>query len=302
MRALITGGRGFVGPYLKNYLETQDFEVIATDIGNLKNFPDIKYLDVLDRRAMFAFFKGDYFDHIYHLAGFSSPGKSYEQPEHCYDLNVNGTKNLLDAIVASNKKPKILIVSSAHVCFEAKSPYAKSRIEQEKLTPNYDLPIIISRSFNHTGPGRQPEFSCSSYAKQIAEIEKGLQEPIIYVGNLEAKRDFTDVRDVVKAYYLALKKIAPQDIEIYNICSGKSYKMKDILNMLLELSNVEIEIRPDPERMRPSDIPELCGNYIKFHKKTGWKPEIKFKQTLKDILDYWREKINENYPIQTSKK
>ena len=146
---------------------------------------------------------------------------------------------------------------------------------------------VHSRPFNHIGPRQSPEFVCSSFAKQIAEIEKGLREPIIKVGNLEAKRDFTDVRDVVRGYWLALDKGEPG--EVYNICSERAIQIKGLLNHLLELSSRKVEIMKDPKKMRPSDNPILQGDSSKFRRRGGWKPEIPLDKTLKDILEYWRK-------------
>jgi GDP-4-dehydro-6-deoxy-D-mannose reductase len=149
--------------------------------------------------------------------------------------------------------------------------------------------IIRTRGFNHTGPRRGETFVTSNFAKQIAMIEKGKQEPIIHVGNLEAKRDWTDVRDMVKAYVLAVDTCEPG--EVYNICAGNAIVIKDMLNMLLALSKVKVEIKQDPSRMRPSEVPVLIGDNTKFCQKTGWKPEIPFEKTMEDLLNYWRERI-----------
>ncbi len=293
MKALITGGRGFVGGHLKDYLSSIGFEVIATDKEDL---------NVLDRKNLFQFFKEQEFDHVYHLAGFTSPKNSFDHSEICKKINIEGTKNLLDAIFASGKKPKILIVSSAHVYgtpqyipvdenhpLNPESPYAESRVEQERLALSYDLPIIISRSFNHTGPG-QLEFICPDFAKQIIKIEKGIiKEPVIYVGDLSSRRDFTDVRDVVKAYHLALTKGILG--KTYNICSGKSYTGKFILDTLLSYTDKEITIKTDHNKITKKDISLLQGDNTKFCNLTGWEPIIEFEQTLKDILDYWRKNI-----------
>jgi GDP-4-dehydro-6-deoxy-D-mannose reductase len=154
---------------------------------------------------------------------------------------------------------------------------------------SYGLKVIRTRTFNHTGPRRGEVFVTSNFAKQIAEIEKGIKPPILYVGNLQARRDFTDVRDVVRAYWLAVEKAVPG--EVYNIASGVSWTIEEMLQKLLALSSVPIEIRQDPARMRPSDVEILLGNYDKFHQRTGWKPEIPFEQTLRDLLDYWRARV-----------
>ena len=147
--------------------------------------------------------------------------------------------------------------------------------------------MVIIRSFNHIGPNQTTGFVCSDFAKQIAEIEKGLKEPIIKVGNLESKRDFTDVRDIVKAYLLALEKCKPN--EVYNLCSGKIYSIKQILDIMLSLTEQEIKIEIDPSKTREDDIQVIRGNNSKFVRATGWEPEIPIEKTLKDLLDYWRK-------------
>ena len=175
------------------------------------------------------------------------------------------------------------------------SPYGVSKVAQDKLSlqyhMSYGLHTIVTRAFNHTGPRRGDVFVCSNFAKQIAKIEKGLQEPVIAHGNLEAKRDFTDVRNVVKAYWLAATKCKYG--EVYNICSGEkgTYSIKQVLEMLIIMSKVKIKTKQDPRRMRPSDVNILYGDSNKFRQQTGWKPIIPFKKTLEDLLDYWRERI-----------
>ncbi len=154
---------------------------------------------------------------------------------------------------------------------------------------SYGLPIIRTRGFNHTGPRRGEVFVVSNFAKQIAEIEAGRREPVIRVGNLDAIRDFTDVRDMVRAYWLALEKGIPG--EVYNIASGKGWKIRDILENLLSLTDQKIDVQTDPNRLRPSDVMILIGDASKFRKTTGWEPRIPFEQTLNDTLNYWRHRI-----------
>jgi GDP-4-dehydro-6-deoxy-D-mannose reductase len=152
---------------------------------------------------------------------------------------------------------------------------------------SYGLKVIRTRGFNHTGPRRADVFVCSDFARQIVNIEKEKRPPVIQVGNLEAKRDFTDVRDMVRAYWLALDdNCVPGDV--YNIASGKTYPIQEVLDRLLSMTDVKISVEQDSTRLRPSDVPILLGDYSKFHAATGWKPTIPFEQTLKDILDYWR--------------
>ena len=153
---------------------------------------------------------------------------------------------------------------------------------------SYKMDIVRTRGFNHTGPRRGPVFVVSDFAKQIVDIEKGLKDPVMYVGNLEASRDFSDVRDVVRAYYLALEK--GKAGEVYNICSETSHTIREILDMLLAQSDKKIDVKQDPARLRPSDVPRLLGDASKFRNDTGWKPEIPFETTVKDMLEYWRQR------------
>jgi GDP-4-dehydro-6-deoxy-D-mannose reductase len=151
---------------------------------------------------------------------------------------------------------------------------------------SYGLGIIRTRGYNHTGPRRGPVFICSDFAHQITDIEKGQRKSVMKVGNLDAIRDFTDVRDMVKGYWLAVTKCREGDV--YNICSNNSFSMREILNKLLTMTDVEIKLEVDESRMRPSDVPVLRGDYSKFHECTGWSPKIDFDQTLSDLLEYWR--------------
>ena len=172
------------------------------------------------------------------------------------------------------------------------SPYAVSKVAQDMLGYQYwmswKVDSVRTRGFNHEGPRRGPVFVASDFAKQIADIEKGRKAPIVYVGNLEAKRDFSDVRDMVRAYWLALEKCEPGDV--YNISTGRAWSIREVLDLLLTSTDRKIEIREDPTRLRPSDVPILIGDSSKFVKQTGWKPQIPFEQTLREMLDYWRQR------------
>jgi GDP-4-dehydro-6-deoxy-D-mannose reductase len=153
---------------------------------------------------------------------------------------------------------------------------------------SFKLPVIRTRGFNHEGPRRGPVFVCSDFAKQIADIEKGRRPPVVRVGNLDARRDFTDVRDIVRAYWLALEKGEPG--EVYNLCSGRAWTIREMLDMLLAMSTAKIKVETDPARMRPSDVPVLLGDATRFRNRTGWEPAIPFEQTMRDLLAYWRER------------
>ncbi|PIN86244.1 GDP-mannose 4,6 dehydratase [Candidatus Woesearchaeota archaeon CG10_big_fil_rev_8_21_14_0_10_44_13] len=307
IKALITGIDGFVGPYLAEELSDEGVEVYGTylqeirkPISSAKNF----HLDVTDRKEALEVISEVKPDWIFHLAGFSSVAQSWKNPELCFRVNVEGTRNLLDAVIGARISPRILIVSSAEVYGKPQylpvdekhplnpgNPYAKSRVEQEKVALDYvkkkGMDIVISRSFNHTGPGQLPIFVCSDFAHQIVRIEKGLQAAEINTGDLSAKRDFSDVRDMTHAYPIAIKKCISG--EIYNICSGRSYSMKEILDMLISLSKSEgIVVKKDNSRLRPADIHELLGDNSKFIHATGWLAKRRFISTLEDILIFWR--------------
>jgi GDP-4-dehydro-6-deoxy-D-mannose reductase len=170
------------------------------------------------------------------------------------------------------------------------SPYAVSKVAQDMLGYQYwmswKVDSVRTRGFNHEGPRRGPVFVASDFAKQIADIEKGRKAPVLHVGNLDAKRDFTDVRDMVRAYVLALEKCEPG--EVYNICRGQCWTIRETLDMLLAHTKTKIEVKQDPARLRPSDVQILLGDNSKFVKQTGWQPVIPFEQTLSDMLEYWR--------------
>lgn len=307
-RAFITGVGGFVGPYLVKHLVSNGFEVFGVNRKSSKvEGCVVDPCDVTDYDSVFSVVRRIKPDFIFHLAGQSSVEKSWKEPELTRTVHVKGARNLLEAVVAAKLKPRILIVSSAEVYgipeklpiaedhpMKPVTPYGESRVEQEKLALDYfrnkSVQLVISRSFNQTGPGQPSTFVCSDFAMQVVEAEKGRRTEIV-VGNLDVRRDFTDVRDAVGAYLLALQKGKPG--EIYNICSGSSYSIKSVLDTLMSFSNVarSAKIVKEPSRVRKSDIPELLGSPFKFMAATGWKPSIKFETTLSDMLDYWRKHL-----------
>jgi len=317
MKALITGISGFAGSHLAEFLLNKEYRVFGTfydesTFSNLNGFIEKVTLfkcDIRNYDSLKKIIKEVQPDEIYHLAAISFIPTSLENPKLTFDTNLYGTLNLYQAIIGLKINPKVLFVGSADEYGLVKesdlpirencplcpiNPYSISKVSADFLSyfyfKNFHLNIIRVRPFNHIGPRQSSEFVCSSFAKQIAEIEKGLKEPVIKVGNLEPKRDFTDVRDMVRDYWLALQKGDPG--EIYNICSGKAVSIKDLLDKLLAMSKKDIEVRQDPKKLRPSDIPLLLGDSTKFREKTRWKRGIPFEKTLQDILDYWRGKIN----------
>ncbi|MBI4234824.1 GDP-mannose 4,6-dehydratase [Candidatus Peregrinibacteria bacterium] len=298
MKVLITGIGGFVGPYLKDLLEQEGHEVFGFERSFHEDVAKVFRGDLLNPEEVENAVLGSSPDAIVHLAGFSSLKQSFEQPELCYRINVEGTENLLKACVKLRKKVKVVIVGSAEAYgkpqflpitedhpLASTSPYGKSRIDQEKLVEKYAdrLDIVMMRSFNHTGPTQPPFFAVPDFAKQLIEIEKGLCEPVLHVGNLEAVRDFSDVRDVVRAYKLAIEK--GKSGETYNVCSGKGLSIKEILLKMIALSGLEVEIREESGRFRPSEIPILIGSCDKFKADTGFVPELSFEKTLRDMLE-----------------
>jgi GDP-4-dehydro-6-deoxy-D-mannose reductase len=314
-RSLITGINGFVGSYLAELLVKRGHKVYGTlkkksDLGNVSRLSrkiTLIEADLRHKKILLSAIKRVRPDYIFHLAAQSSASISTHSPKETFDINFFGTLNLLDAVRKSKLDPVIQIACSSEEYglvypnevpiketnpLRPLNPYAVSKIGADFLGyqyfKSYGLKIIRTRAFNHEGPRRGKEFVTSSFAKQIVEIEKGLREPMIFVGNLSPKRDFTDVRDVVKAYYLAVKK--GEYGEVYNICSGKAWSIREVLEYMLSLSKVKhINIKEDKKKVRVFDVPVLVGENSKFVKRTGWKPKIDFKKTLSDILEYWRE-------------
>lgn len=269
-KALITGINGFVGPYLRKELEANGYRVYGLDLHGTEG---AYACDITSFEQVFKVVDAVKPDFIFHLAGFSSVAKSFENPLLCFKINVEGTKNLLDAIVKVGLKPKILIVSSAEVYGVPKylpidekhpldpiSPYGKSRVEQEKLALGYDLHVVISRSFNHTGPGQPTTFVIPSFKKQVDEAKDG---DTIYVGNLDVVRDFSDVRDVVKAYRILLEKGKAK--EIYNVGSGIGYRLRDILESLIKKSGKRLMVEIDPDKLRKNDIFKVVSDNKKIN-------------------------------------
>lgn len=309
-KVLITGATGFVGHYLTDYLssknESELFGTSLSDSNSTENKIKIEKIDLSVSDDVIRLVDEIKPDHIYHLAALSSPGDSYDNATKVVLSNIEIQMNLLNAVKSSDLiDSRILIVSSGEVYGQVDpadlplkedtklrpcNPYAVSKIAQDYVALQYNLSYklktISVRAFNHTGPFQTPSFAIPAFAKQIAQIEKGQQEPILKVGNLSAKRDFTDVRDIVKGYELIMEKGIPS--EIYNIGSGKSHSMKELLDVLLSLTDKKIEIQEDPSKLRPVSVPDVYCEFSKLKELTGWTPSIEIEKTLKDTLDYWR--------------
>jgi len=313
-RALITGITGFVGSHLAECLLENGLEVCGTvrwrsSLDNIIHFKDkirLVEADMRDAHSLELAVREANPDYVFHLASQSFVPTSWRAPADTMETNVIGTIHILEAIRKSETMPRILIAGSSEeygMAYPGElpikesnplrplSPYAVSKVAEDMLGiqyhRSYGLRVVVTRAFNHTGPRRGEVFVCSNFAKQIAQIEKG-KDPLICVGNLSAKRDFSDVRDVVKAYWLALQKC--DDGEVYNICSERARSIEEILNLILSMTNKSVEISQDSSRMRPSDVEILQGDCSKFREQTGWRPNIPFEKTMEDLLDYWRQR------------
>lgn len=313
---LITGITGFVGSWLAEYLIGMGMEVYGTirwrskreNIHHIEDRIRLMEADMRDSHSIGLVVNEVEPDFIFHLASQSFVPMSWRAPVDTMETNAIGTINLLEAVRTANCDPVIQIAGSSEEYglvypeevpiketnpLRPLSPYGVSKVAEDLISQqyfrSYGLKTVITRAFNHSGPRRGEVFVTSNFAKQIAEIKRGIREPILYIGNLNTKRDFTDVRDIVRAYWLAVNKCNYG--EVYNICSEKNRTIQSLLDLLLSLSKIkDIQIREDTSRLRPSDVEILQGDCTKFKEKTGWKPEIPFEVTMEDLLNYWREK------------
>jgi len=315
LQVLITGAGGFVGGHLSRYLLTHtDWELTGSILDPAKHTAsqhprlDFRSLDLRDKPAVTSLVEELDPDVIFHLAAQSSVSTSFADPWETLDNNLQSQLNLLEAVRQSGCRATCLIVGSNEE-YGAPKPEELPQTEESPLRPNnpyavskigqdfmglqyhltYGLPVIRVRPFNHTGPGQSPDFVAPAFASQIARIEAGLQEPVMKVGNLSTSRDFTDVRDIVRGYHLAVTRGEPG--EVYNLASGTARSIQTVLDTLLRYSDMEIRVEPDPERYRPADVPVVYGSAERFRAETGWEPEISFEETLRDTLMYWRQQI-----------
>lgn len=315
-KALITGISGFAGSFLARLLlQEGQYEVAGTyhSEKGLENIADIRerlqlsQVDLTDSELTETVVSRVRPDSIFHLAALASPVQSFKDPSFTFTTNITGQINLLESVRKLQLvNTKILIVSSAEVYgivdahdlpideetnMRPVSPYAVSKITQDYLGLQYYLtykqPIVRVRPFNHIGPGQKTAYAVSAFAQQIAAIEKGQQPPVLYVGNLAARRDFTDVRDIVRAYVMLLEKGVAG--EVYNIGSGVSYPMSEVLEKLVALSSVKITVEQQESRFMPVDIPDNRCDNTKLKTQTGWDQTIALDASLRDVLDYWRK-------------
>ena len=304
MKALITGSLGFVGQYLREELERNGYDTVGLDIR-----PGEKTLqaDLLDEEQTTSALRETRPDILIHLAGQANVAKSWKIPQKTFEINVIAAINLMEAVREATPQAHLVLVGSSDeygllgtagvsvsetMPPNPRTPYAVSKLAQEQIAGvyarAYGLNICMTRSFNHGGAGQQEGFLIPDFASGIVRVEKGLQ-PCLRVGNLDSRRDFTHVRDVVRAYRLLAEKGRPG--EIYNVGSGTTYSAREILDKLLALSDTDIPVKQDPEKMRPSDTPVICCNHEKLTQDTGWEPELGLNQILRDVLAEWRGKL-----------
>jgi GDP-4-dehydro-6-deoxy-D-mannose reductase len=303
----VTGATGFVGRHLIHEL-TQALpaaEIHGTALAEEAVPYHLHKIDLKDTAGVCALIDAVRPDHIYHLAALASPRLSFADPWGTLENNIRSQLNLFLACLENGDAPRILVISSAEIYqtdtdpldentpFNPTSPYGVSKIAQDMLAFQYaqthHLPILRARPFNHIGPGQAAGFVATDFALQIARIEAGQQPPVIRVGNLAARRDFTDVRDVVRAYRLIVERGQPG--AVYNIATGAAYSIQDLLDILLSFSAVSIEVQVDPSRFLPVDAPIKIGDARRLHADTGWQPTIHFEQTLHDILNDCRQRV-----------
>lgn len=305
MKVIITGANGFVGRHLIAELQSVGYEVAAWDRSCDGLPPGVENVcvDITKPKTYQASLSEIQPDWIIHLAAFSNVGESFKQPELVREINVEGTRKLLENARALSPKTKVLAVSSADIYGKGSTtplpelnfeetlpmnPYAASKLEMERLVvERFNDFVIRVRPFPHIGPGQKLGFVTADFASQVAAVEKS-GGGLVRVGNLEAQRDFTDVRDVVRAYRLLLEK--GRVGEVYHVASGKLVSIREILDRLLKLSATKISVVPDPNKQRPSDVPALVGDASKLKEATGWQPQIALDQSLADILSWWRQR------------
>jgi GDP-4-dehydro-6-deoxy-D-mannose reductase len=315
LKALITGVSGFVGSYLAEYLlDSGEWEVAGTVFGPYDNITGQGdrlelYPAELSRLDVMTFIlERSQPDAIFHLAAQPLVSASRHDPWGTLESNIRMQLNVLEAVARVNPACRILAVGSSEeyglvtpddlpisedTPFRPLSPYAVSKVGQDLLALQYHLThglhVVRVRPFNHIGPRQRLGFVAPDFASQVAAIELGQRPPLMQVGNLEAERDFSDVRDVVRAYVSLIADGKPG--EVYNVGSGEAHAVQEVLDVLLSMSHVKVEVRQDPARMRPSEVPRIVCDCTRIRDQVGWQTTIPFEQSLKDVLDYWRRQV-----------
>lgn len=318
MKVLITGIEGFAGSHLAELLLGEGWDVYgikhpestAENLALLSDSINISQIDINQHEQVNSEMEKILPEAIIHLAAFSRVGLSWSSRTYTYRTNILATANLLEAAAEQPSKPRLLMISSAEVygplpedrmpiredyLMNPVNPYAVSKASVELMMnqfmkENKDLNWKIVRPFNHTGPRQTGGFVCSDFAQRVAQIEAGIAEPEIKVGNLDARRDFSDVRDIVRSYKLLIES---DSRKTYNVCSGRAYSIRQILDMLLGMSKIKIKVSVDEKKLRPIDTPVIVGDNTRIKQDLGWEPKIPFEKTLNDLLEYWREKIKQ---------
>jgi GDP-4-dehydro-6-deoxy-D-mannose reductase len=310
---LVTGAAGFAGSHLLELLTGEGARVVAwhrpdgtlPTIGNAAASANVTWqpVDLLDREAVYRAIEGSRPSAVYHCAGAAHVGQSWGSTTSTFAVNVRGTQHLFEGLRRAGIRARVVLPSSALVYASAdvalteddqvvpRSPYALSKLAQEMVGQHAmsdDLHVTIARAFNHVGPRQDPRFAASGFARRIADIEAGRWEAEMAVGNLNARRDLTDVRDTIRAYRLILER--GERGRAYNVCSGHAVSIGDLLDMLLARARVPIRIRVDTVRYRPNDIPFLVGDCSRISAELGWSPQIPLDRTLDDLLEFWRER------------
>jgi GDP-4-dehydro-6-deoxy-D-mannose reductase len=304
---LVTGGTGFAGSHLIDHLLDEVPAVAAWSHRGGRATPTDRRgvrwttVDLLDRETVARSVAQLKPSVIYHCAGIAHVGDSWSDPTGALRVNVTGTHHVLEAVREARLDCPVLVVGSALVYRPStepiseeeplgpSDPYGMSKLAQEMLAMRTThAPVFVVRPFNHAGPRQADGYVTSSFAKQIAEIEAGVKEPVLRVGNLDAYRDITDVRDTVRAYHLVIRHGRP--LRPYNVCSGRAYRVRDLLDMIVGMSSASIRIVPDPARLRPSDNPVIVGQRSRVSAEARWEPRIAIEQTLGDLLGYWRDR------------
>jgi GDP-4-dehydro-6-deoxy-D-mannose reductase len=317
VRLLITGITGFVGSHLAELALSRGAEVAGalrwrsntTHIEHIRDRLTLINGDLRDVLSVRGLIEQSRPDAIVHLAAQSFVGASWDAPSETLITNAVSQTNILEAVRQMQHACRVLVIGSSEEYglvypeempvretnpLRPLSPYAVSKVTQDLMGyqywKSYGLDIVRTRAFQHTGPRRGDAFATSSFARQIAEAEAGLREPVVHVGDLKPTRDFSDVRDIVRGYWALLERGTPG--EVYNLCSGVDWSIERMLSFLVEHSKLErVDVRQDPARLRPSDVPVLRGSAEKIQQAVGWRPEIPLEQTLVDLLEYWRQQI-----------
>lgn len=311
-KALIIGAAGFVGNYLIDHIQKNCIWSIAVTKMEQETIlcenVDVYNLNILDKTAVEELLKSIRPDYIFHLAAQSSVALSWKNPDMTVDVNIKGTLYVLDAVRSLDYKPRVLLIGSGEEYGHVRPDeipivednvsrpgnlYAATKACQNMVgkiyADAYKMDIMSVRAFNHLGPNQAPLFAAADFCKQVAEIEAGKHEPILKVGNLNAIRDFTDVRDVVRAYVMLMEKGTAG--ETYNVGSGNAIKISDLLDRIISMSDAEIRVEVDPDKLRPVDVPIIEADVSKIYQCCGWKKEIPLETTLKETLEYWRSKV-----------